>query len=47
MAPPDSAADPRPASASPFENADLAARVTELLRRDAERHGIDLTGLEP
>jgi len=30
-----------------FDEAELAARICELLRRDAERNGIDMTGVEP
>jgi hypothetical protein len=39
-----------PLDSSPSAHAevvDLASRIADLLRRDAERHGIDMTGVEP
>ena len=39
---------PAPPPAQPaLDDATLTARISEILRRDAERHGIDMTGVEP
>ncbi len=36
-----------PPPAPTLDDAALTARISEILRRDAERHGIDMTGVEP